>query len=81
MTTTTDRLTVAWLIELNASIPTYWDGRGNETFHYNHNEAIRFARQEDAERVLLWIIHAKLRAECKVVEHAWREVREDHETR
>jgi hypothetical protein len=54
-----------WLIE--HANGAYWDGRGN-TFHHDPNEAVRFARKEDAERVIGWL----LRGEPVVArEHGW----------
>ena len=38
-----------WVIELGKT-PTYWDGRGPGTFTTFSQDAVRFARKEDAER-------------------------------
>ena len=55
----------AWLIEGNG--PRYWDGRNLETMVMDHNDAVRFARKQDAERVISWLLNKELRA----VEHGW----------
>lgn len=61
----------AWVIEL-PGMPTYWDGRGADTFSYKHEQAVRFARKEDAERVLAWVISQQRRDEgARVSEHGW----------
>lgn len=42
-----------WLIEGDGN---YWDARGIKSFTTDVNEAVRFARFEDAERVKHWIL-------------------------
>jgi hypothetical protein len=51
--------------------PRYWDGRGPDTFSFDHLEAVRFVRKEDAERVLYWMIAKNRQAECRATEHIW----------
>lgn len=60
---------VAWVIEMGSG-PAYWDGRGENTFSYRHDEAVRFARFEDAERVRAWMVKP-LGSACRSVQHAW----------
>jgi hypothetical protein len=57
----------AWLIERTDN-GTYWDGRGIESWHPANEWAVRFARKEDAERVIYWLL-----ANEPVVarEHGW----------
>lgn len=63
----------AWLIETDG--PTYWTG-GGEAFSNDPNKAIRFARAEDAQRVIdggragsvLGNTSSRL---CRAVEHMW----------
>ena len=59
-----------WVIERYGC---YWDGRGRDTFVSSrfHLEAVRFARKQDAERVLEWSINEALRTACAVIEHVW----------
>lgn len=59
----------SWLIEFPGSGPAWWDGRGSDTGVLDANDAVRFARQEDAQRVCAWII-AKGTA-ALVTEHCW----------
>jgi hypothetical protein len=58
----------AWLIE---GAGVYWCGRGATDFSPNVDEAVRFSRQEDAERVLHWIIPATTSAVCRTAQHMW----------
>ncbi len=44
----------AWVIE-RVDNRAYWDGRG-ETFSFNHEDAIRFAREGDAKLVIAWLL-------------------------
>jgi hypothetical protein len=61
-------MTTAWLIE-HTSYPTWWTGRRGATlFSTDANEAVRFVRKEDAERVAGLIIP---QASTKVTEHMW----------
>jgi hypothetical protein len=45
-----------WLIETART--SYWDGRGagRHTFTSDANEAVLFAREQDAERVRVWLL-------------------------
>jgi len=64
-----DKRETGWLIENAGGLaPAYWDGRGWNTFHYNPNEAVRFARKEDADRVKVWICQ---NSALLSTEHAW----------
>jgi len=57
-----------WLIE---GAGVYWCGRSPDDFQNKTEEAVRFARQEDAERVLGWIVPEQMRRLCRTVEHVW----------
>jgi hypothetical protein len=57
-----------WLIEGAA---VYWCGRSPDDFGKDVAEAVRFSRQEDAERVLHWIVPEQMRRLCRTVEHSW----------
>ena len=63
----------AWLIEAGSS-PHYWDGRGIGTYTTDANDAVRFARFDDAERVRCWLIPSG--KHWKSVEHGWMPPRE-----
>jgi hypothetical protein len=71
MNETTD---FAWVIEKNDGgglPPEYWTGHSPESFSVKNDEAIRFARKQDAIAVLHWILSDKGRAFCHVREHGW----------
>jgi hypothetical protein len=67
-----------WVIErhVNGTLK-YWNGKPHRdgvdrnardgAFHYDHMEAIRFAREEDASIVLAWLCDGMGR----VAEHSW----------
>lgn len=60
-----------WLIESGSgSSPSYWDGRGIATFILDSNDAVRFSRRADAERVLGWIVRP-IGVEVRIVQHGW----------
>ena len=59
----------AWLIE--GAPGTYWIGRGRAEFGRDIQEAVQFARQEDAERVLYWLVPNAVSAVCRAVEHGF----------
>lgn len=59
----------AWLIE--GAPGTYWIGRGTAEFGRDIADAVQFARMEDAERVLYWMVPEALRAVCRAVEHGF----------
>jgi hypothetical protein len=42
-----------WLIE--SSAVTYWNGKSADSMTPDYNDAVRFARFEDAERVRCWL--------------------------
>lgn len=67
----TPRDETAWLIESGAG--TYWSGR--DPIHFGPlDEACRFARQEDAERVRCWLImhtNRDLANAVRAAEHMW----------
>ena len=71
---------IGWLVELGSSPPRWWEGRptsilgmrsGNE-FTFVAADALRFARREDAERAIGWLVEKGTRDGCKAVEHLWR---------
>lgn len=62
----------AWLVE-RPNPTRYWTGRSQSDFTTNHAEAMRFARQIDAEHVIDWIIDIKVADMCAAVQHGWSE--------
>jgi len=63
---------IGWLIELRRlPKPSWWDGRGPDTFVLDALDAVRFSRKEDGERVLAWMIKRELKSQCQVLEHGW----------
>jgi hypothetical protein len=61
-------LTTGWLIErYNNSMLTFWCGHKPEDFRADVDNAIRFAREEDAAIVLSWLCNGNGR----VAEHQW----------
>lgn len=64
----------AWLIEGGDG---YWTGRTMWELDRDQNEACRFARQADAERVRLWLILSEgmagkvFASALKSTEHVW----------
>lgn len=62
-----------WLIESASpqGVPQYWDGRRDNSFTIDANEAVRFARFEDAERVRAWMLLYSIRNHCRSVLHGW----------
>jgi hypothetical protein len=64
---------IAWLIERSAGFdPMWWDGRGR--FVSDANDAVRFARKVDAERVIDYL---RFDNTVKATEHGWVEVVRD----
>lgn len=71
--------TVAWLVALGSSPPQWWTGRGpNEwtlsvdgTSRFPADCAMRFARREDAERAIGWLVKEGVRDGCKAEGHIW----------
>jgi hypothetical protein len=62
-----DETQFAWLIE-NVRLTTYWDGRAPDTFTRDPNDAVRFSRQEDAERIVHWLMSKE---PVVAREHGW----------
>lgn len=70
---------IAWLIALGSSTPQWWTGRGDNewtaevdgTQRNPAHTAIRFARKEDAERAIGWLVKEGTRDGCKAEEHIW----------
>ena len=62
--------TFSWLIETGDH--KYWDGRGKDrnSFTSNPNDAVRFARAEDANRVIYWLMEP-LAVFLVAREHGW----------
>lgn len=48
-----------------------WCGRSVHDFRDSALDAVRFARQCDAERVLCWILPEEYRRVCGVRHHTW----------
>jgi hypothetical protein len=62
-----------WLIE---GAGVYWRGHSPSNFGADANDAVRFARREDAERILHWIVPESQRILCRTAEHVWLECKE-----
>lgn len=60
---------VAWVIEADGA---YWDGRHASAagFDADPNNAVRFVRREDAERVKYWLLKDYAFA-LRTTEHVW----------
>jgi hypothetical protein len=58
-----------WIIEANGA---YWDGRScdQSAFTSDLNEAVRFARFEDAERIKYWLLQSHAFA-LRSTQHVW----------
>jgi hypothetical protein len=71
--TTAGKEETGWLIESASpqGVPQYWDGHRNNSFTIDHNDAVRFARYEDAERVRAWTVSEPIRMHCRSVMHMW----------
>jgi hypothetical protein len=61
----------AWLIE--AAGPVWWTGDSLSQYSFDRdaNKAIRFTRQEDAERVRNHLFNETIRVLTKTTEHIW----------
>lgn len=62
---------LGWLIEDGASPPRYWNGHyvDERGFTGQQDEAVRFARFQDAETVRCWLVERG--SYCKSVQHGW----------
>lgn len=60
-----------WLIE--GAGQQYWGGRGLDSLAFvkDVNEAVRFVRQEDAERVRCWLLTKPVCDMSLAVQHLW----------
>ncbi len=58
-----------WVIECGTE-PQYWTGRGPDTWSRKHEDAIRFARRDDAEIVRSWIVKPG-GPYARAVQHGW----------
>ena len=63
-----------WVIEGNK---VYWCGAALDDFKSNMKYAVRFARQQDGEKVLAWILSKDAKALCRVVQYEDIERTED----
>lgn len=61
----------AWLIELGSMPPQWFTGRFSQDFTTDANDAIRFAREEDARRAIFYMVDPNVARGCKAVEHGW----------
>ena len=69
----------AWLVALGSSPPRWWTGRGPNQWtdyvdgstRFPADHAMRFARREDAERAIGWLVKEGVRDGCKAEEHLW----------
>lgn len=60
---------LGWVIEsVKDGQVVYWDGHGTFSFSPDHMEAVRFARKQDAERVIPNVCYFQ---PIKVTEHMW----------
>lgn len=60
----------AFVIEdTGGASPSYWTGQGPDKWSFNHDDAMRFSRKQDAERALGWLVPAK--HYTRVSEHIW----------
>ncbi len=57
-----------WLVELGSDPPRWWDGR-SRLFTSDAFDAIRFARAEDAQRAIAWLVEKGVHEGCKAVQH------------
>ena len=57
--------------EAGSSPPLWWTGRGAAMFSGDANEAMRFARFEDAERARAWLVERGISRGCKSTERLW----------
>lgn len=69
---------IAWLVALGSMPPQWWTGRGDEfTTEIDGTRlnptrcAMRFARREDAERAIGWLVKDGTRDGCRAEEHLW----------
>ena len=58
-----------WVIETART--EYWEGRQPDAFSPSHEQAMRFARFEDAERARIYLVDKKIGPHCRSVEHLW----------
>lgn len=68
---TTTPVALAWLIELGSLPPQWFTGRAAGGFTTDANDAIRFAREEDARRAMFYVVDPMVARGCKIVEHGW----------
>ncbi len=69
----------AWLVEIQPSGgPQWWTGRGDEWTPYVDGSqrnptlsAMRFAREEDANRAIGWLVDKGVARGAKATEHIW----------
>lgn len=61
-----------WLIEAGSSPPKWWDGHGVDrvSFTTDPNNAVRFARECDAEIVRCWLLE-QFNDFTKSTDHQW----------
>jgi hypothetical protein len=57
-----------WVIEGGG---VYWCGRGADDFWSNVHEAVKFADQVAAERVLHWMLPEPYHRTCRATEHVF----------
>lgn len=64
------KMKITWLIEDQfAQQVRWWRGEG---FSTDANEAVRFARREDAEKVIMTVL-ARTEFPLVAIEHGWHE--------
>jgi len=60
-----------WLIELGSSPPMWFTGRPDDDFTVDAYDAVRFSRQQDAERAIYYFIEPRTARGCKAVQHGF----------
>jgi len=70
------RRTVAWFIESAAG---WWDGSSLSAYAFTMtaNDALRFARQQDAEKIISWLFPSGISPLLKTTEHVWLDTSEE----
>lgn len=62
-----------WIIE--TAVGTYWNGRyvSSDGFVHDINDAVRFARFEDGERIIHWLMRKSgdFSFALRTAEHVW----------
>ena len=68
-----ERTELGWLIEISNAGPIYWSGMSALDFTPLASQACRFARKQDAQKVLHGVVPTNIRERCSVIQHGWSE--------